>query len=159
MDPLLLAQSALGVAGLALVVSLVAWRRAGKLQRTLAKVSSESGELDLVAAVTSHAERMDDLQTRLAKVAGKLSEVDADIASSLRHMSVVRFNALSDLGGQFSFAAALLDDNADGIVFTSIQGHNQARIYAKPILGGKCDVPLSEEEIQAIQNARPQGTK
>ena len=155
MDSLLLAEIALGVAGLAVVLAVVSVVLLRKARRQLAQLHSSAGELDMVTITTAHADQIEDLRRSVGRLGRKVDEVQAEVATSLRHLAVVRFNALSEVGGRFSFSVALLDDNANGIVLTSIQGTNQARIYAKAIFESACDVPLSPEEEQAIEAARP----
>ena len=93
--------------------------------------------------------------SRVTRLSLRIDEIQTDVAASLRHVAVVRFNALSEIGGQFSFAAALLDDAGNGIVLTSIQGQNHGRLYGKTVVAGTSDAPLSPEELEAIKNARP----
>ena len=159
MDSLQLSFVALGVAGLAVLIALLAIWQLAKARKQLKQLDQGDGPTDILTVASTQAVQIEDLRQSLTRTNLKLGEVQAEVSSSLRHLSVVRFNALSDIGGRFSFSAALLDDNVNGIVFTSIQGHQQARIYAKAIFGGECDVPLSPEEEQAIEAANPRGGK
>jgi hypothetical protein len=73
-----------------------------------------------------------------------------DLASAIRHVVVVRYDAFGDMGGRLSFSAALLDDAGDGLVLTSIHGRTETRSYAKGVKGGTSEMMLSPEEEQAI---------
>jgi hypothetical protein len=73
---------------------------------------------------------------------------------ALRHVSVVRYDAFGDMGGRFSFSAALLDDAGDGLVLTSIHGRSETRTYLKGLTSGTSDIELSPEETQAVRIAR-----
>lgn len=93
-----------------------------------------------------------------ADVLGLRQEVAALRAESrlaLRHLSVVRYDAFGDMGGHLSWSLALLDDGGDGVVLTSIHGRSEARSYAKSIAAWRCEQPLSPEEQQAVDHARP----
>jgi hypothetical protein len=61
------------------------------------------------------------------------------------------------MGPQYSFSAAILDDESNGIVLSCIQGRDQSRVYGKTIINGTSDVPLTPEEQQAIATATPEG--
>ena len=74
---------------------------------------------------------------------------------ALRHLAVVRYDAFGDMGGHLSWSLALLDDGGHGVVLTSIHGRSEARTYAKNISSWTCDQPLSPEEEEAIDHARP----
>jgi hypothetical protein len=65
--------------------------------------------------------------------------------------SLVKFNPFSELGGEQSFSLALLDENNQGIVLTSLHGRQATRIYTK--LVGDDKVKLSDEEKKAIKEA------
>jgi hypothetical protein len=90
---------------------------------------------------------------------GDLAALRADIAQALRHVAVVRYDAFGDMGGRLSFSAAVVDDQGDGLVFSSIHARGESRTYAKGIVGGGSDATLTPEEQQALAAARtgPQG--
>jgi hypothetical protein len=73
---------------------------------------------------------------------------------ALRHVAVVRYDAFGDMGGRLSFSAALLDDQGDGLVLSSINGRSETRTYAKALVGGQSEHTLSPEEQDAIAAAR-----
>jgi len=78
----------------------------------------------------------------------------ADAAQALRHVSVVRYDAFGDMGGHLSWSMAVLDDDGDGVLLTSIHGRSDARTYAKNIAGWICDQQTSPEEDEALQQVR-----
>ena len=78
----------------------------------------------------------------------------AEIASSLRHVAVVRYDAFGDMGGRLSFSAALVDDAGDGVVISSIHARGESRTYAKGLVSGRSDTTLTPEEQQALAAAR-----
>ncbi len=80
----------------------------------------------------------------------KLQKI-ADI--SIQKVGVVRFNPFKDVGGDQSFAIALLDNNNNGVVISSLYSREGTRVYTKPIENGTSSYHLSEEEKQAIQKA------
>jgi len=73
---------------------------------------------------------------------------------ALRDVAIVRYDALSEMSGQFSFSLALLNALGDGVVVSSINGRAQARTYVKPVRAGKGVEELSPEEAQAVHSAQ-----
>lgn len=73
---------------------------------------------------------------------------------ALRDVAIVRYDALSEMSGQFSFSLALLNALGDGVVVSSINGRAQSRTYVKPVRAGKGVEELSPEEAQAVHSAR-----
>ena len=90
-------------------------------------------------------------------VRGLRAEVEAlrqENSEALRHLSVVRYDAFGDMGGHLSWSAALLDDNGNGLVLSSIHGRSESRTYAKNVASWSSDQTLSPEEEEAIDAAR-----
>jgi hypothetical protein len=85
----------------------------------------------------------------------EVAALKAESADSLRHLSVVRYDAFGDVGGHLSWSLAVLDDSGHGVVLTSIHGRSEARTYAKSISSWSCEQQLSPEEEEAIEHARP----
>lgn len=133
--------AAVGVAVLALVVALVVVRRLRVVDRQLTRL--------VEAGVPSDPplERISALETQLAQVRG-------DLTQALRHVAVVRYDAFGDMGGRMSFSAAVVDDDGDGFVISSIHARGESRTYAKGIVGGDSEVVLTPEERQALDAAR-----
>ena len=85
----------------------------------------------------------------------EVAALKAEASQTLRHLSVVRYDAFTDTGGQLSWSLALLDDSGSGVVVTSIQGRNESRTYAKNVDSWTSETQLSPEEEDAISHARP----
>ena len=66
---------------------------------------------------------------------------------------LIRFDAFEDAGGAQSFALALVDDDGDGVVLSSLHSRPTTRVYVKAIRRGVADAPLSAEEARALQDA------
>ena len=59
------------------------------------------------------------------------------------------------MGGHLSWSLAVLDDDGNGVVLTSIHGRSEARTYAKSVSDWKSEQQLSPEEDEALTAARP----
>jgi hypothetical protein len=68
-------------------------------------------------------------------------------------VGIVRFNPFSEVGGDQSFSIALLNENDDGVVITSLYTRQENRVYGKPIKNSQSEYSLSEEEKKAIEKA------
>ena len=67
--------------------------------------------------------------------------------------AVVKFNAFDDITGEYSFSLALLDSQDNGIILSSLYGHNSCNTYIREVNYGTCDTFLLAEEKQALENA------
>jgi hypothetical protein len=153
-------QAALVVAIIALVVALVAGAWAYALARRVRRLTAARGELGRMAVAgdfTGIAEavqaRLDELTTVDARLAADDAALDERIGHAVRHLGIVRFDALPGDVGENSFAVALLDDHVTGFVLTSMYGRGAYRLYAKPITGGVAELVLTGEEAQACERA------
>ncbi|GDX32416.1 hypothetical protein LBMAG15_13500 [Actinomycetes bacterium] len=147
-----LAGVVIGVVGL--VVAVIALVRLSHLRRSLVLLEAADGRETFVGVVARSVEQFHELRRDVADLDRVLTKTRHDVAESLRHVSVIRYDALGDLGGRYSFSAALLDDAGDGLVLTSIHGRAETRTYLKGLTGGKPDIELSPEEMKAVELAR-----
>ena len=73
---------------------------------------------------------------------------------SIHKVGVVRFNPFKDIGGDQSFALALLDGKNSGVVISSLHTREGTRIYSKPVIKGTSEkYALTDEEKAAIKAA------
>ena len=153
LDRPLLDEITLGAAGgafIALVTGVVANLRVSKLRRSLNVLDGPEGPESVLDALRRANAQTEALRGELAHAKSDLDVARSDLADSLRHVSVVRYDAFGDMGGRLSFSAALLDDSGDGLVITSINGRTESRAYAKGVKDARSDQSLSPEETQAI---------
>jgi hypothetical protein len=118
--------------------------------------------------------RTADLERHVSQLAHRLDGVQADVdavragadpgprvtasplprgTAAISRIGLIRFDAFDDTGGAQSFALALVDDDGDGIVLTSLHSRPTTRVYVKAIRRGVADAPLSNEETRALQDA------
>ncbi len=131
---------AIGLAGHRRVRKLT-FRKGDSLEDTLGELSRRVREFQLFR---------DELENYLKHAEGRLQK-------SIQGVGVVRFNPFrgDGSGGNQSFAVALLDEHAGGVVFSAIYAREgQTSVYAKPIENGRSSFELTREEAEAIQKAR-----
>ena len=64
------------------------------------------------------------------------------------------FDPFQNAGGQQSFATALVSEKGDGVVVSGIHSRDGVRVYAKPIERFESKRELSNEEHEAIRDAK-----
>ena len=149
---LAVAIAACAVAALALVVAALGWRKVRELRRGQQAILGGS-TTDVVEFAVSLQGRIDDLHRAVDEVASGLTRVDRRIDGSVTNMSVVRYDAYEDAGGQQSASFAFLDSTRTGTVVTAIQGRDYARLYVKELDQGRAPIALSPEELEAVERA------
>lgn len=99
-------------------------------------------------------DRVAALETHAVKAEAAFENVDKRLSSTIRGVAVKRFDPFQNAGGQQSFATALLDESGDGIVIAGIHARDGVRVYAKEVMKFKSERELSEEERDAIEEAK-----
>ncbi|PTX62420.1 uncharacterized protein DUF4446 [Melghirimyces profundicolus] len=83
-----------------------------------------------------------------------LSRLDSSTRKLQGRLGLVRYNAVGERATDMSFSLALINEEKDGVVISSLfSNHGPSYIYAKPVEGGESAYPLSKEEKQAIEQA------
>lgn len=149
--------AALVLAAVATVLAAVTLIQLRRTRKDLLLARGEGPEGSIVESVAQQIRHSKALQADVEKVQQQLAIAQRDVSAALRHVSVVRFDAFGDMGGRLSFTAALLDDNGDGLLLTSIHGHTESRMYLKTVVDRKADGRVSAEEEEAIAHAKPVG--
>ena len=139
-------------AGLTVLLAAWIWLRVRRLKVGQA-VLLGGGKADLVDFAVSLQGRIDDLHRAVDEVAAGLVRVDRRTDESVRNISIVRYDAWEDAGGNQSASLAVLDSQRTGVVVSAIQGRDYARIYVKHLERGKASVALSPEEQEAVERA------
>ena len=146
---------AIGAAAAAVVaagLAALAWSKLARV-RAAQRVLLGGGKEDLVDFAVSLQTRIDDLHRVVDEVAAGLARVDRRVDGSVSKLSIVRYDAYKDAGGQQSASVAFLDASRTGVVLSAIQGRDYARIYLKELDRGRAPVALSPEEQEAVERA------
>jgi hypothetical protein len=126
-------------------------KRLNKNQKSLFKGKKakdlESIIIDNNSDIKSLFEKNDDLYQKTEKL-------NQHFLKTIHKVGLLRFNPFREIGGDQSFSLALLDDNDNGAIISSLYSREGVRIYAKSIQNGVSSKhQLTEEEKQAIKIA------
>ena len=143
---------------LLLVVALGGWigfleYRHRQLANSFRMLMTGRGGADLESSLVDFVSRMNHIEQTMQAIDQRMNTVQVQLPYFTQHVGIVRFNPFSDKGGDQSFALAILDDHADGIVLSSMQSRTDNRVYGKPVVGGQSTYTLGNEEREAIARA------
>ena len=153
----IVALAAGGVALIALLTALLLARALRRLRADQRIVLGGSAAQDLV----THAAELDrgfgSLNDYVADVSSRLdarlTAAEERLEGAVAFHGLVRYDAYNEMSGRQSTSIALLDSRGSGIVLSSIHHRDQARLYAKQIVGGRGQLELSPEEEEAVRVA------
>jgi hypothetical protein len=83
----------------------------------------------------------------------RLVGAEKRLARSIRNVKTIRFNPFTDSGSNQSFATAIIDDHGDGVILSSLYSRERVSVFAKPVLKGKAQYDLTEEEDTVLKEA------
>jgi Protein of unknown function (DUF4446) len=107
----------------------------------------------LRGVVEGQAKTYQRLEAAIRQLAGEQQRIAHHARAAIQRVGLVRYDAFEDVGGRLSFSCAILNDDGDGVVVTSINGRQDTRVYAKPVYHGESEHNLSDEEAAAIREA------
>lgn len=79
--------------------------------------------------------------------------INRNIRASYQKFGLVRYNAFKGMGGNLSFAMAMLDYTNSGFVLNSVHSREGCYLYLKRVDMGQTDGPLGNEEKEAVEQA------
>ncbi len=135
----------LAASGLALGISL---------QVRMRKLFRGTKAKDLESLMASIVQQVNMLNERADVQAADIEALAARLVKHGRGVRLVRFNPFADVGGNHSFAVAIVNKEGDGVVFSSLYSRDRMSVFAKPIQNGASDVELTPEEASVVEDAR-----
>jgi hypothetical protein len=138
---------------LLLIGFLVQSVRLGRAVRSYRELVRDGESGSLHDRLVGSAEQAVKAGERMREIEAMHAVIEERSRRSLQHIGLVRFNPFEDTGSDQSFAIALLDDQRDGVVLSSLHGRANTRLFAKPVADGSSPHNLSDEETQAIRIA------
>jgi hypothetical protein len=124
-----------------------------RLEMRMRKLFRGKKAQDLESIMQDIALAVDNLEEIADTHKEALEHLRARLQKEGRGVELVRFNPFTDVGGNQSFAVAIVNEDGDGVVFSSLYSRERQSIFAKPVRAGVSDIELSEEEAAVIKDA------
>ena len=109
---------------------------------------------DLEDTMMALEENIKVLQKSKEKTEKEIIEINGKLRKSVRGLETIRFNPFPDQGSNQSFATALMDEEGNGVVLSSIHSREHVSVFAKPLSTYESEYELTDEERRAIEEAR-----
>ena len=121
-------------------------------KRTRSFFSGKEGK-DLEEVIYTQIKNSDKINENINKIYKENIQIRENIQKCIQKVGVVRFNPFGEVGGNQSFAIALLDNSLSGVIILSLYSREGVKIYSKQIVEGKSEYKLTKEEEEAIKIA------
>ncbi len=135
---------------LSVILTLITAVRVNALSKPLSKVKKHIEPDRVIPAIFQEIEAN---HSSIQKASSALAMMSDESKSFFKHSALVRYDAFDDVGGKQSYSLCLLDSRKNGYILTYLTGRNSTRSYAVNIENGEASRKLSNEEIQAFEEA------
>ncbi len=134
-----------------MIVSLCKLRKLRKKYEAFTR--GKNGE-SLEDTVNEYLDKVDHSIDLLTMTREELINLRKNQKIAFQKMGIVKYNAFFDLSGELSYSLALLDKMENGFILNSVYSREGSYSYIKEVKAGECDIELSKEEKQALEQAK-----
>lgn len=82
-----------------------------------------------------------------------IRSLNRNFRASFQKYGVAKYNAFKGMGGNLSFAFAMLDYTNSGFILNCVHSREGCYLYIKEVDMGKTDIVLGNEEQEALEQA------
>lgn len=137
-----------------LLASIITFFKTRNIKKNLQILFSGKQATDLETIILEQSKEIKALDKEIQELFEISNKINKLAFKGIHKVGLIRFNPFKDIGGDQSFAIALLDGSETGIVISSLHTREGTRVYSKPVIKGESKrYTLTEEEKQAIKNA------
>lgn len=137
-----------------LIFAILLYFRLKKTQKNLEILFSGKQAVDLESVLLAHSNEIVAIDKEIQELFEISNKIHNLSQRSIHKVGIIRFNPFKDIGGDQSFAIALLDGKDSGVTISSLHTREGTRIYSKPVTKGESEkYTLTEEEKAAIKAA------
>ncbi|MCI8746410.1 MAG: DUF4446 family protein [Lachnospiraceae bacterium] len=117
-------------------------------------MEGEDGK-NLEKALLDKFEAIDMLKNNVSDINIQIKEINRILATTYKKIALVKYDAFHEIGGKLSFVLVMLTSENNGFILNSMHSSREGcYTYAKEVINGETFVILSEEEQQALNEAK-----
>ncbi|NBH71487.1 DUF4446 family protein [Clostridiaceae bacterium] len=146
----------LGQAGLTLILTIVVIVcifKIRKLYRIYDYFMRGRDAETLEDIIIEHIQDIQELKSQDHANKDQIRTNNKNMRASFQKFGVVRYNAFKGMGGNLSFAFALLDYTNTGFILNSVHNREGCYLYLKTVDRGQTEIMLGNEEKEALEQA------
>lgn len=137
-----------------LVVSISLYRRMKRYEATHLSLKTYLSGKSIDSLLGEYLESVETIKIQISDCLIRLGKTENKLRHGVDRAEMVRFSAFENMGSELSFALALLNQDGNGVVLSSINNREESRVYAKPVVAGQSSYNLSSEERTVIAKAQ-----
>ena len=150
---LIVTAAALLLAVVSLVLGIRANLKYGRLYRQYDYFMRGRNAENLEGYFVEQQARVERLEEEDEKNKEMIRVINRNIRASFQKVGIIHYNAFGGMGGNLSFALAMLDYTNSGYVINSVHAREGCFLYIKEVDAGTTTVELGSEERLALEQA------
>ena len=135
------------------VIIILQMKKLNRLQKRLSKFMTGKDAKSLEKDIVGLYEDNKFLKINVDKNKKDIRTLYKNMEHAFQKIGLIKYDAFQQMGGKLSFSLALLDENNNGFILTSVHSTEGCYTYTKEIKSGECAISLGEEEQQALDMA------
>lgn len=137
--------------GIAILISII-WTI--RTEKRLKRFFTGKKARDLEENIITLENNIEKLKSAKENIEKEIIEINKKLRKSIRGLETIRFNPFPDQGSNQSFAVGILNEDGDGVIFSSLYSRERMSVFAKPIKNGKSEYELTTEEKNVLEKAK-----
>lgn len=143
----------LGVSIVLFILLIIAFTQISKFKKKYSRFMLGKDGSSLEEDIMTLYEDNQYIKTSVETNRKNIKELFAKHEDAFQKMGLVKYDAFKEMGGNLSFALALLDGNNNGFLINSVHSSEGCYSYTKRIKNGDSEIALSKEEKAAVEHA------
>lgn len=135
------------------IILSVLGRKINKMKTSYQAMMDGAGVENLEQVIIGIRQELASHQQNIESSAAKINTLEQRMPKQKSKLGIKRYNAFADSGSDLSFSLAIVDEQKNGVVLTSIHSREGMYVYGKPLQEGQSNYSLTPEERKAIEEA------
>ena len=136
-----------------MIMTIVLFVKTNKLTKKYKRFMKGENAKSLENDIIEMFERQVEIEETLSKNSEDIKLLYKKFKKAFQKVSLTKYDAFNQMGGQLSYCLVMLDENNDGFIINSVHGADGCYSYTKEIRKGKSSIALSNEEQQTLIDA------
>ena len=152
-DPAILVFGSLAISIILLIMIIACLMQTKKLYRRYDIFMRGRDAETLEDHIIQQMEEIRELKSKDRANKDAIRTLAKNVRGAYQKFGVVKYNAFKGMGGNLSFAYAMLDSNNSGFILNAVHSREGCYLYMKIVDKGETDILLGSEEKEALEQA------
>ena len=138
---------------LLLILAIITMTKLRRLDRKYDYFMRGKDAENLEDIIMDEIDELRDLRAEDRSNKDSIRTLNRNFRASFQKYGIVKYNAFKGMGGNLSFALAVLDYTNSGFVMNCVHSREGCYLYIKEVDMGQTDIVLGNEEQEALEQA------